>query len=97
MYQFKVVPFRLMNAPSTLQSMMDGPFKEIPFGNAYLDDVVVVSKTLKKHIGHLKVIFLLIEKHKLHSKIAKGEFAKSEVCLPGHTASAAVVSVNLKK
>lgn len=40
-YQFKVMPFRLMNTSSKFQQMMDAVLKNIGFVQAYLDVVVV--------------------------------------------------------
>lgn len=96
-YQFEVMPFGLMNAPATFQRMMDGVLKDLPFANAYLDDVVVFSKTISEHFEHLKTVFALFSKHKLRLKIQKCEFAKNQVCLLGHIIGAEGVRVNPQK
>lgn len=53
-FQFEVMPFGLMNAPSTFQRMMDGLLGGLQFAKVYLDDVVVFSKTMAAHMEHLE-------------------------------------------
>lgn len=83
-FQFEVMPFGLMNAPSTLQRMMDQLMGDIPFVKVYLDDVVIFSKTMAEHIEHLRLVIGLVSQHGLKIKISKCEFAKETVSLPGH-------------
>ena len=52
-FQFEVMPFGLMNAPSTFQRMMDGVLKDLPFVRVYLHDLVVFSESLDVHLDHL--------------------------------------------
>ena len=42
-FKFEVMPFGLMNAPSTFQRMMDVILAGLKFVRVYLDDVVVLS------------------------------------------------------
>lgn len=96
-YQFEVTPFGLMNAPATFQRMMDSVLKDVPFANAYLDDVVVFSKTISEHIVHPETVLALVAKHKLRLKLQKCDFAKKQVCLLEHIVSARGVRVNPQK
>lgn len=41
-YEFFVMPFGLMNAPATVQRMMDEVLKRLYFFRVYLDDVAVL-------------------------------------------------------
>lgn len=45
-YQFEVLPFGLMNSPSTFQRMMNTVLKNVDFAQACLGDVVVHLKTM---------------------------------------------------
>lgn len=47
-YQFDVMPFGLMNAPSTFQRMMDRLLGIFPFVKVYLDDLVIFSRDIKE-------------------------------------------------
>ena len=68
--------FGLKNARSTYQRMMTRIFesrlgKNIKF---YIDDMVVKSKVVFKHVRDLRDIFEILRKHKLHLKASKCSF-----------------------
>ena len=44
-YEYVKVPFRLMQAPAYFQELMTGILKDFPFAIAYLDDIIIFSKT----------------------------------------------------
>jgi hypothetical protein len=54
-YEFLVIPFGLINAPATLQQIMDGDFIDYTneFLFVYLDDIFIYSKTFEEHCVHL--------------------------------------------
>ena len=57
LYEFNVMPFGLCNAPGTFQRLMKkllNPCKE--FTMAYLDDVIIFSKTAEEHSVHLEEV-----------------------------------------
>lgn len=83
-FQFEVMPFGLMNAPSTFQRMMTAILSDLPFVRVYLDDVVIFSPDLEGHMGHIREVVARIAKHGLKLKIKKCEFARDEVELLGH-------------
>ena len=57
LFQFKVMPFGLQGAPATFQQMMDIVLDGVgEYASAYLDDVVIHSKTWEEHLLHLKEI-----------------------------------------
>ena len=47
------VPFGLAQAPAYFQELMTGILKDFPFAIAYLDDIIIFSKTPKEHLSHI--------------------------------------------
>ena len=76
LWQFKVMPFGLCNAPSTFQRAMGGILrKEIQAGRVkvYLDDVLVDNDTFVNHINWLRRVFSVFQEAgiKLNAKKCK--------------------------
>jgi hypothetical protein len=59
-YQCKVMPFRLTNAPTTFQCIMNevlAPYL-CKFVMVFLDDILVYSPNLQAHLRHLRLVLL---------------------------------------
>ena len=96
-YKFEVMPFGLMNAPSTFQRIMNTNVRGLPFVRVYLDDVVVFSKTLEEHLRHLQQVFDLIDKADLKLKLLKCRFARAKIKLLGHVVDKSGIIVDPNK
>ena len=59
LYEFKVMPFGLCNAPATFQRLMDMVLAGMQWESClvYLDDVIIVGKTFQDHLRNLKEVF----------------------------------------
>ena len=44
------VPFGLAQEPAYFQELMTGILKDFNFAIAYLDDIIIFSKTLQEHL-----------------------------------------------
>ena len=53
----------------------------------YLDDIVIYSKTLEEHVGHLRQVFQTLRENELYVKKEKCSFAQEEVTFLGHVIS----------
>ena len=75
-YHYKVMPFDLKNAGSTYQKMMTRMFEPQLGKNIeiYVDDIVVKSKEVSKHLGDLGNTFNVLWKHKLRLNASKCSF-----------------------
>ena len=75
-YHYKVMLFGLKNARSTYQRMMTRMFKP-QLGKSieiYVNDLVVKSKVVSKHLGDLDNTFNVLRKHKLRLNASKCSF-----------------------
>ena len=75
-YHYKVMPFGLKNAGLTYQRMMTKMFESQMGKNieVYIDDMVVKSKIVSKHIGDLTNIFEILRGHQLCLNASKCSF-----------------------
>ena len=90
LYEFKVMPFGLKDAPSVFQRLMqqvlsgvnpdDGP----SFVTAYIDDLLVFSSSLQEHLEHLYQIIRRLKEVGLKINPAKCQFIRKEVQYLGH-------------
>ena len=85
LFQFCTMPFGLCGAPATFQRMMD----QIIWGRhhyvrAYLDDLVIFSKTWEEHLEHLNAVFQLLQDAGLTIKLKKCQFVMQECSYLGH-------------
>src|SRR2546430_6718563 len=86
MYNFKVMPFGLGNAPATFQRTMDKVLKGIKdlFVMVYLNDVIIYSKTFNEHLKHIEEVLDRIREVNLRLKAEKCTFAADELQFLGH-------------
>ena len=98
-FQWNVLPFGLMNAPSSFQMLMSQVFQGMTFKHLiiYIDDLLVYSKSFAEHLEHLQAVFdrLRGARLKLHPK--KCNFALTEVMYLGHVLTTKGVKVDEKK
>lgn len=89
LYQWRVMPFGLHSAPATFQRALDtviGADME-PVAFAYLDDIIVIGRTLAEHLENLKTVFSRLRKANLRINPGKCEFFKRETKYLGHIIS----------
>lgn len=85
LFQFKVMPFGLCNAPQTLQRLMDsllGPELE-RYVFVYLDDVIVATPTFELHIQILEEVHDRLRKAGLRVNFDKCDFARRSLSFLG--------------
>ena len=85
LFEFTRLPFGLSNSPSSFQQLMDivlGDAK-FNFAMAYMDDVVIFSKSFDEHLKHLEIILGRMSKAGLTINPKKVQLAASRVNLLG--------------
>ncbi|KAJ9523528.1 hypothetical protein QJQ45_007191 [Haematococcus lacustris] len=63
----------------------------------YLDDILIMSKSIQEHLSHLREIFSLLREHKYFAKLSKCEFMKESLPFLGHIISKDGVAVDPSK
>ena len=82
------VLFGLAQAPAYFQELMTGILKDFPFAIAYLDDIIIFSKTPQEHLSHICMVFKKLKSANLSMKKSKCSFFLKEIQYLGHILSA---------
>ena len=87
-FEYMKVPFGLAQAPEYFQELMTGILKDFIFAIAYLDDIIIFSKTPKEHLFHIRKVFKKLKSANLSMKKSKCSFFSKEIQYLGHILSA---------
>ncbi|GFW51257.1 retrovirus-related Pol polyprotein from transposon 17.6 [Trichonephila clavipes] len=89
LYEFKVMPFGLCNAPATFERMMDNLLRHFKWTMClcYLDDIIVFSETFEDHLIRLRLVLKCLQEAGLKLNSKKCLFAAQEVKVLGHLVS----------
>jgi len=93
------MPFELTNAPSIFMRLMNHVLREFVgrFIVVYFDDILVYSRDLDDHLGHLRKVILVLRKHALFANIDKCTFCIDNVVFLGFVVSKNGVHVDPEK
>lgn len=86
-YEYTVMPFGLVNAPSTFARFMADIFMDLPFVCVYLDDILVFSNSENDHWKHLDAVLNRLKDRGLIAKVSKCHFNQPEVEFLGYKLS----------
>jgi cleavage and polyadenylation specificity factor subunit 1 len=88
LFEWTRMPFGLRNAAQTFQRFIDSVLRGLPCVIAYLDDLLVYSKSEEEHLQHLEAVLTRLAYQGLKVQLSKCVFMKSEVTFLGHHVSA---------
>ena len=98
-FQWRRMPFGLMNAPMSFQMVMSQVLRGLHWKNVlvYVDDILIFSHTLEEHLQHLSQVFDRLHKANLTLKPSKCQFCVKSVKYLGHVLSKDGVQVDDSK
>jgi hypothetical protein len=98
-YEFLVIPFGLVNAPSTFQTLINSILR--PYIDkivlVYLDDILIYSNTAEEHREHLRLVLEALRENKLYARPSKCIFDQPEAEFCGHVVEGRIIKVLDKK
>ena len=98
-YEYLVMSFGLMNAPTYFIYLMNSVFmpKLDKFMVVFIDDIVIYSKNKEEHAEHLRIVLTRLRERKLYAKFSKCEFWLRKVPFLGHVLSENGMSIDPNK
>ena len=84
LFQCKVMPFGMKNAPATFQRLTNQVIAGLDNCVVYIDDILVYSDNWNDHLSHLRALFDRLDKANLVVNLMKSEFGKAKVTYLGH-------------
>ena len=99
LYQFRVMPFGLCNAPATFQRLMEQVLAGLHWTCClvYLDDIIVFSRSVPDHLSKLREVFSQLKGAGLKVKPSKCDLLRRSVQYLGHILSARGVETDPEK
>ncbi|XP_069361223.1 uncharacterized protein [Maniola hyperantus] len=98
-FEYNRMPFGLCNAPAVFQRLINKVLsrKKIPGVVAYMDDIIISSKTVKEGIDKLQQVLEMLKEANLTLNLAKCHFFKTTIEYLGYEISSEGVRPGLKK
>ena len=86
-FEWLRMPVGLINASSTFQRLIDKVLENIKFAKAYIDDIIVYSRSWEEHVEHLSAVLDRVLASGLKLKLKKCVFAASKIAVLGSIVS----------
>ena len=89
LFQIRVMPFGLCNAPATFQRLMDLVLSGLQWSHClvYLDDIIILGTTFKDHLCNILSILRRLREAGLKLKPSKCSFFEESLNYLGHIIS----------
>lgn len=87
LYEFMFMPYGLRNAAQTFQRFMDEVTKGLNFVYAYIDDILVASRSESEHLEHLRILFQRLTDYGIVLKPSKCVFGTTSLNFLSHEIS----------
>ncbi|KAI2657573.1 Transposon Tf2-9 polyprotein [Labeo rohita] len=98
-YETLVMPFGLCNSPSAFQQFINHVLRDMlgRWCYAYLDDILIYSKTLEEHTQHVRAVLRRLLAHQLYCKLEKCAFHHHSTTFLGFVISTQGVAMDPQK
>ncbi|KAL0160319.1 hypothetical protein M9458_044044, partial [Cirrhinus mrigala] len=98
-YETLVMPFGLCNSPSAFQQLINDVLRDMlgRWCYAYLDDILIYSKTLEEHTQHVRAVLRRLLAHQLYCKLEKCAFHQHSTTFLGFVISSQGVAMDPQK
>ena len=98
LYEWKVIPFGLANAPAVFMRKMNKILKpHCKYAVVYIDDILIFSSTQQSHRDHVEAVLQAIQEAKLRLNGAKCQFAAEETTFVGYHVTPEGIDTDAKK
>ncbi len=98
-YEYRVMPFGLVNSPSIFQSFINDVFRDMlnKYVIVYIDDILIYSESLEEHIQQVRAVLKRLIQHQLYAKTEKCEFHLTSISFLGYVISHEGVAMDESK
>lgn len=88
-FEFRVLSYGLTGGPATFQGGMNIVLAPVNRKGVlvFIDDILIHSATLERHIQLMRQVFQLLNEHQLKIKLSKCSFARTNLTYLGHEIS----------
>jgi len=84
MFEYPYMSFGLRNAAQTFQRFIDEVLRDLEFCYAYIDDILVASKSEEEHLEHLRILFNRLQEYGVVINPSKCIFGQSKIKFLGY-------------
>ncbi len=97
--EYRMMAFGLANSQSVFQSFINDVFRDMLNRNVivYIDDILVYSESLEKHIQDVRAVLKCLIEHQLYAKAEKCEFHLTSLSFLGYVISCEGVAMDENK
>ena len=98
-FEYKVMPFGLTNAPASFQALINNTLRPCldRFGCAYLNNIIIYSKTLCEHRLHVQEILKHLQSRGLFVQKKKCKFHRESIKFLGFIIGREFIQMDPKK
>ena len=99
LFQFKVLPFGLTNAPATFERLMENIMRGLQWKHCvcFLDDIIVFGRTVEETLANLDLVLQRLQEANLKLKASKCKLFRTQVEFLGYVVSQDGISCDPNK